>query len=97
MLYLPTIYFIGSNNGLNLKKDSLVKLLLLSVKFKTKVFSFIESFLGFVYDKRDKFGHTMMKFPDKDTVEFVDPLEYNKAILRAIDEAVEEAQSTREV
>jgi hypothetical protein len=57
----------------------------------------IESFLGFVYDKRDKFGHTMMKFPDKDTVEFVDPLEYNKAILRAIDEAVEEAQSTREV
>lgn len=56
----------------------------------------IKNFINFVYDKRDKFNHTTMKFPSRDEVEFVDTLEYNKLVLQAIDEAIEK-QSSREI
>tara|TARA_B100002019_G_scaffold71287_1_gene61518 strand:+ start:10852 stop:11103 length:252 start_codon:yes stop_codon:yes gene_type:complete len=56
----------------------------------------ISNFISFVYDKRDKFNHTTMKFPNKDEIEFVDTLEYNRLVLQAIDEAIEK-QSSREI
>ena len=48
----------------------------------------ISNYLGFIYSKRNKQDLTCMIFPDEDTVEFVDPLEYNKKVLEGIADAL---------